>query len=170
MTIQYCCRKRDPFQGLKLGSCLTLGKELRRHMCWESKKFYWKGCAGGEQQGKGTQENSSVTWLAVSRFMVMGLVSRSSFLFGLRVLPGGACLVQPRWVLERRILGGGQTCGISFCLFLNSSYCGGLLLLFLTRTSCRKTTHANSYYGAWPEWSVSVSVLPLTLLLIFFGL
>ena len=30
---------------------------------------------GGEQQGKGTQENSSVTWLAVSGFMVMGLVS-----------------------------------------------------------------------------------------------
>ena len=23
-----CCRKRDPFQGPKLGSCLTLGKEL----------------------------------------------------------------------------------------------------------------------------------------------
>ena len=30
---------------------------------------------GGGQQGKGTQENSSVTWLAVSGFMVMGLVS-----------------------------------------------------------------------------------------------
>ena len=23
-----CCRKGDPFQGLKLGSCLTLGNEL----------------------------------------------------------------------------------------------------------------------------------------------
>ena len=30
---------------------------------------------GGEQQGKGTQENNSVTWLAVVGFMVMGLVS-----------------------------------------------------------------------------------------------
>ena len=30
MTIQYCCRKRDPFQGLKLGSCLTLGNELSK--------------------------------------------------------------------------------------------------------------------------------------------
>ena len=28
MTIQYCCRKRDPFQGLKLGSCLTLRNDL----------------------------------------------------------------------------------------------------------------------------------------------
>ena len=24
----FCCRKADPFQGLKLGSCLTLGNEL----------------------------------------------------------------------------------------------------------------------------------------------
>ena len=34
-----------------------------------------KGRPGGEQQGKGTQENSSVTWLAVLGCMVMGLVS-----------------------------------------------------------------------------------------------
>ena len=25
---EFCCRKGDPFQGLKLGSCLTLGNEL----------------------------------------------------------------------------------------------------------------------------------------------
>ena len=34
--------------------------------------------SGGEQEGKETQENSSVTWLAVSGFMVMGLVSKWS--------------------------------------------------------------------------------------------
>ena len=34
--------------------------------------------------------------------------------------------------------------------------------VFLTRTSCCKTTHAHGYYGAWPGWAVSVSVLPLT--------
>ena len=34
--------------------------------------------------------------------------------FRLRVLPGGACLVQSRRMPERRILGGGQTCGVSF--------------------------------------------------------
>lgn len=33
---------------------------------------------GGEQQGKGTQEKCSTTWLEVSRFMVMGLVSELS--------------------------------------------------------------------------------------------
>ena len=26
--VAICCRKRDPFQGLKLGSCLTLRNEL----------------------------------------------------------------------------------------------------------------------------------------------
>ena len=39
---------------------------------------------------------------------------------------------------------------------------GGLLFLFLTRTACHKTTHANGYYGAWPGWAVSISVFPLT--------
>ena len=34
-----------------------------------------KGPRGGEQEGKGTQENCSAEWLTVSGFMVMGLVS-----------------------------------------------------------------------------------------------
>ena len=34
--------------------------------------------------------------------------------------------------------------------------------VFLSRTSCRKTTHANGYYASWPGWAVSISVLPLT--------
>ena len=34
--------------------------------------------------------------------------------------------------------------------------------VFLIRISCHKTTHTNGYYGAWPGWAVSVSVLPLT--------
>ena len=49
-------------------------------------------------------------------FMVMGLVSGLSLAnhSDSRVLPGGARLVQPRWLPERRILGGGWTCGVSF--------------------------------------------------------
>ena len=34
--------------------------------------------------------------------------------------------------------------------------------MFLTRTSCHKITQGNSYYGAWPQWVVLISVLPLT--------
>ena len=41
----------------------------------KARDFIGKGHPGGEQEGKGTQENSSATWLAVSGFMVMGLVS-----------------------------------------------------------------------------------------------
>ena len=37
--------------------------------------FIGKRCPGGEQYGKGTQENCSAMWLTVSDFMVMGLVS-----------------------------------------------------------------------------------------------
>ena len=37
--------------------------------------FIGKGQLGGEQQGKGTQENCSATWLAVSGFMMLELVS-----------------------------------------------------------------------------------------------
>jgi len=58
-------------------------------------------------------------------------------------------------MLVRGILGSEQTCCVSFRPFLNSS---GWWI------SCHKTTHANGYYGAWPGWAVSVSVLPLTVL------
>ena len=57
-----------------------------------------QGILLGKQEGKGAQENCSVTWLAVLGFMVMGFVSGLSLTShsDLRVLPGGARLVQPR--------------------------------------------------------------------------
>ena len=49
-----CCRKGDPFQGLKLGSCLTLGMNcLRRPMCGQSKRFYWERAPGWRVVGEG---------------------------------------------------------------------------------------------------------------------
>ena len=57
--------------------------------------------------------------------------------FWLRVLPGGAYLVQPRWMPARRILGVGWTCGVSFQPFLNSSGWWWLISsVFLIRISC----------------------------------
>ena len=41
----------------------------------KARDFIGKGHPGGEQKGKGTQENCSAEWLAVLGFMVMGLVS-----------------------------------------------------------------------------------------------
>ena len=161
----FCCRKGTP-SGPETG----LLSNTQKWIVWgdtsadKARDFIGKGHLGGEQQAKGTQENSSAMWLA--GFMVMGLVSRLSLAnhSDLRVLPGGSCLVQPRWMPERRILGGGRTCGVSFWPSPNSSGCWRLISsVFLTRTSCRETTHANGYYGAWPGWVVSISVLLLTL-------
>ena len=67
-------------------------------------------------------------------------------------------------MLARGILGSGRTRSVSFWPFLNSSGWWWLISsIFLIRISCHKTTHANSYYGAWPGWAVSVSMLPLTM-------
>ena len=40
----------------------------------KARDWIGKRCLGREQEGKGTQEDCSATWLAVSGFMVMGLV------------------------------------------------------------------------------------------------
>ena len=45
----------------------------------KARDFIGKEHPGGEQQGKGTQENSSVTWLAVSRFYGDGISFRVVF-------------------------------------------------------------------------------------------
>ena len=74
--VAICCRKGDPFQGPKLGSCLTLGNELSEEThADKARDFIGKGHPGGEQEGEGTQENCSAAWLEVLGFMVMGLVS-----------------------------------------------------------------------------------------------
>ena len=41
----------------------------------KARDFIGKGSLGRQQEGKGTQENCSATWLTVLGFMVMGLVS-----------------------------------------------------------------------------------------------
>ena len=65
---------------------------------------------------------------------------------------------------SERDSGSGRTCGVSFRPFPISSGLWWLISsVFLIRISCHKTTHANGYYGAWPGWAVSISVLPLTL-------
>ena len=139
----------------------------RRHMCWQSKRFYWERAPGWRAVGKGTQENSSDTWLAVSGFMVMGLVSRLSL--ASHSDSESFLVVQALFSQDghqQEGLGGGWTHSVR--PFPNSSGWWCLISsIFLIRISCHKTTHADGYYGAWPGWAVSVSVLPLTLLLIF---
>ena len=47
-------------------------------MLTKQETLWGRGARGGEQEGKGTQENCSATWLAILGFMGMGLVSGSS--------------------------------------------------------------------------------------------
>ena len=130
----------------------------------KARDFIGKGHPGGEQEGEVTHENSSAMSLSLG-FYGDGISFQVIFSqsFWLRVLPGGAHLVQPKWMPETRILGGGRTGGVSFWSFPNSSgWWWHVSSMFLTRTSCHKIIHANGYYGAWPGWAVSISVLPLT--------
>ena len=157
-------QERGPIPGPKTGLLSNTWKWI----VWgdtcadKARDFTGKGHPGREQEGQGAQEDSSAGGLQFygDGISFQVVISQS---FWLRVLPGGAPLVQPRWMPERRILGGGQTGGVSFRPFQNSSSWWWLISsMFLTRTSCHKTTHANGYYGVWPGWVVSISVLPLT--------
>ena len=77
--------------------------------------------------------------------------------FWLRVLPGGAHLIQPRWMPEKD---SGRWLDM-WCLLLTFPELFQLVISLLVPCS-PKTTHANSYDGACPGWAVSVSVIPLT--------
>ena len=67
-------------------------------------------------------------------------------------------------MLARGIPGSAQTRNVSFRPFPDSSGWWWLISsVFLIRISCQKTAHANDYYGAWPGWALSISVLPLTI-------
>ena len=137
-------------------------------MCWQSKRFYWEGAPRWRAVGWGNPGDQLCHVAHSLGFYGDGISFWVVFSqsFWLRVLPGGACLVQLRWMPEKRILGGGRTWGVSFWPFLNSSgWWWFISSMFLTRTSFCKTTHAYGYYGAWPGWAVSVSVLPLTVYL-----
>ena len=54
-----CCRKADPFQGLKLGSCLTLRSELSEETHVLTKQEILLG-KGGKREGKGERSIKSL--------------------------------------------------------------------------------------------------------------
>ena len=135
----------------------------RRHMCWQSKRFYWEGVPRRRAVGPGNPEGLLChVALSLGLYSVgirLGVVFSQSF--WLRVLAGGARLVQPRR-MPARILAGGRTRGISFWPFLNSSGWWWLIsVVFLTRTYCGKQLMR------WSLWRLAgwapVSVLPPTL-------
>ena len=75
-----CCRKGDPFQGLKLGSCLTLGNELSKetHMLTKQEILLRKGTRVESSRLREPMKTALPCDSAVSGFMVIGLISRLS--------------------------------------------------------------------------------------------
>ena len=70
----FCCRKADPFQGPKLGSCLTLGNELSKetHVLTKQEILLGKGTRVESSRVespldcKDWGQNCSAAWLTVS--------------------------------------------------------------------------------------------------------
>ena len=60
-VVSICCRKGDPFQGPKLGSCLTLGNELSKETHVLTKQEILLGRAPGWRAVKQELE-VSVLW------------------------------------------------------------------------------------------------------------
>ena len=59
-----------------MDSCLILGNELsEERSAIQARDIIGKGCRGGGQESEGNRENHSATWLTLSRFMAIGLVS-----------------------------------------------------------------------------------------------
>ena len=124
MQLAYSCLMLRPERPL-LGPKSSLLSNTWKSIVWgdtcadKARGFIGKGHLGGEVYGQGTKENCSALWLAVSGFMVMGLVSEfslanhsdsESFLMV-------HTLLRPRCMPGRRILGGGRTRGISYWPF-----------------------------------------------------
>ena len=119
------------------GPATGLLSNTRKWIAWgdtcadNARDFIGKEHLGGEKQVKGIQENCSATGFYGDGISFWVVFSQS---FWLRVLPG----VQPWWGPSRRILGGAQTCRISFWPFPNSSLLWWLISSrFLTRNSCK---------------------------------
>ena len=53
---------------------------LRQHIQTKQEILLGRGTRAEDKEGKGTQENYSATWLTVSSFMMMGLVSGLSLM------------------------------------------------------------------------------------------
>ena len=153
---QNCCRKADAFQGRKLGFCLTLGNGLSKEAHVLTKQEILLGKGTWVESSRVREPRRTALWHGLQSlfgFYGDGISFQVilSHLFWLKVIPDGASLVQPRWMPEWRILGGGRTCGVSFWPFLKSSSWWLVNSMFLTRTSCKWLLWCSSRVGGFSQ-------------------
>ena len=140
-----------------------------RHQCWQSKRLDWGGAAGGQHQGKGSQEDCSATWLKNLRFngiSFMGLVMElvSGCLWPIILTQG------PSWWCERHLANvnssekdSGRLVGHIDCCLLSPfdlSWNLPVSFAFLTKDFLFKITPVGGSFGAWLRQVVSPSVSP----------
>ena len=86
-------------------------------MYWQSKRLYWQGAPTWTAAGKGNlgellhhmAQNLRFYGNGVNFLVVSGQPScLGLYLVWFKILPGGMCISQPRWIPARRFLGGWQ--------------------------------------------------------------
>ena len=177
-----CCTTFEVFHGYLAGrgtnpfqSPHGVLSNIQKWIVWgdtyadKARGFIGKGRLGGEQQAKGTQEDCSATWLTVSDFVVMGLVSglplanhsdSQPFLVAHALLSQDGCQREGFWELVRHVV---SPSDLSWSLPVG----GGLLFHVpygppVVKQLMQMVTWLDS---AWPGWVVSISVLPQTVTL-----
>lgn len=170
MLLYVCCRKGYCFQGLWVGSFLTLRNELFEETIVRGDKarnFIGKGRPGREQWGKGIQENCSAMWLAVSGFMVIGLVLGCSWPVTLTHGPSWWCTHHSAKMGSREDSGSLVGCmdWVSSLLVTFPEFFQ-LMIARQCLIPCQdlwfKITQTSGFYYAWPSWVISVCVSPNT--------
>ena len=152
-----------PLPGPETGLLSTLGNELSEetHVLTKQEILLGKGTWVESSRVREPRKTALPHGLG---FMVMGLVSglslanhsdSESFLVVHALFSQDGCQREGFWEVVGPVV---SPFDLSWTLLIG----GGLLVVFLTRTSCHKTTHANVYYGVWPGWAVAVSVILLT--------
>ena len=126
--------------------------------------FIGKSHLGREQEGEGTQVDCSATWLVVSGYIVMGIVSRLSlanhsdswsFLVVHALLSQDECQQEGFWEVVEHVAS-------PFNLSQTLAAGGGFLVTCSLLGSPVVKQLMQNYYGAWPVWAVLVIVFPLT--------
>ena len=108
-SVTFCCRKGDPFQGLRVGCCFNTRKwiVLGDTRADKARDFTSKGCPGGELEGR-EPRRSSLPHGPQSRVLwgwdqSLRVISHHHYD---RVLSGGLCITKPKWIPAGRIPGG----------------------------------------------------------------
>ena len=149
IIVKFYCRKRDAFQGPRASTrkCIVQGDTCTE----KARDFIGKGCPGGEQTHKGTQEELLCHMAHSIRFYDNGLVSRLSlanYSDSGSFLVVQALLSQDEWEWEFCLVVGHEMSPFDLSWIL--PVFGDLLIPWSLQGPPVIITQANGYHGGWP--------------------